>query len=256
MPQWPKTDPQLMARIAAHPLDIAGSALPFTSRLARDNGWSPAFAIRAVKEYQRFAYLACVSKGPVTPSDEVDQVWHLHIQYTEDYWEVFCPEVLGRKLHHGPTRGGRSEGNRFADQYAHTLALYETEFGEAPPADLWPDHKTRFGRAPHFRRVNTREVIMIPVPAVLRNPRSTTLRMAGVSAAALLLAFLVMGFTPVPGMATSTVYWIVGSFIVFFILVWIGSFFANPDGRMNKRDRGGPLVPFEGDVDFDGDDEQ
>ena len=81
----------MLARIEAHKLDKEGAALPFSERLARENGWPPAYARRVIWEYRRFVYLACLAEGEVTPSDEVDQAWHLHLAYTRDYWLVFCP---------------------------------------------------------------------------------------------------------------------------------------------------------------------
>ena len=59
--------------------------LSFEQRLAHEQGWELGFAKRAVQEYLRFAYL-CVHAGPCTPSVEVDQVWHLHLTYSRDYW--------------------------------------------------------------------------------------------------------------------------------------------------------------------------
>lgn len=126
-------------------MDDPQSDLPFTRRLARENRWTVDFAVRVVKEYRRFCYLAIAAGHPVTPSDEVDQAWHLHLLYTRDYWEVFCPNVLGSKLHHGPTKGGASEGMRFDEQYRQTLASYEKLFDEPPPQDIWPSPEVRFG---------------------------------------------------------------------------------------------------------------
>ncbi len=45
-------------------------------------------------EYRRFAFLAATAGHPVTPSDAVDQAWHLHLTYSRDYWDRFCP-LLG-----------------------------------------------------------------------------------------------------------------------------------------------------------------
>ena len=68
-------------------MDEPGAALPFTSRLAREQGWSHAFAARAIREYKRFLILAMEAGHPVTPSEAVDQVWHLHLVYTVSYWK-------------------------------------------------------------------------------------------------------------------------------------------------------------------------
>lgn len=144
---------KLRERLWQLQLDRDDSSLPFSRRLARDNGWSHAFALRAIEEYRRFVFLAAVAGHPVTPSDEVDQVWHLHLCYTRSYWDEMCGEVLGMPLHHGPTRGGQAERAKFDDWYARTLQSYERYFGEEPPRELWPTAAERF--APRqWRRVD------------------------------------------------------------------------------------------------------
>ena len=45
-----------------------------------------------------------VSDHPVTPSIEVDQVWHLHLIYTRQYWNDFAKH-MPFEPHHGPTKG-------------------------------------------------------------------------------------------------------------------------------------------------------
>lgn len=139
----------------------SGVALPFAARLARENGWSQAYANRVLEEYRRFAFLAATGDTEVTPSDAVDQAWHLHLTYTRDYWERFCPQVLGRPLHHGPTDGGAAERHRFFAQYAETLRSYEAAFGP-PPADIWPDAKRRLLEDPRARRVHPRDALIVP----------------------------------------------------------------------------------------------
>jgi uncharacterized membrane protein YgcG len=80
----------------------------------------------------------------MTPSVAVDQAWHLHLCYTRSYWIDLCEGIVGRPLHHGPTQGGRLEDARFHEQYERTLHRYEHEFGEPPPADIWPAAERRF----------------------------------------------------------------------------------------------------------------
>ncbi|MDA0812281.1 MAG: hypothetical protein O3C21_07850, partial [Verrucomicrobia bacterium] len=108
---------ELMCRLDGFALDTAGDALRFSDRLARENGWSRELSLRVMKEYRRFLYLCMEAGHPVTPSDAVDQAWHLHLCYTRSYWEDLCDGVLGRKLHHGPTRGGDDEGAKFHGWY-------------------------------------------------------------------------------------------------------------------------------------------
>lgn len=76
---------ELYQRIQAFPLDTADARLPFSQRLARDNGWTIEYTHRVIDEYKKFIFLAVVAEHPVTPSDQVDQVWHLHLLYTRSY---------------------------------------------------------------------------------------------------------------------------------------------------------------------------
>ncbi|MEQ5786430.1 hypothetical protein J3454_00835 [Erythrobacter sp. NFXS35] len=145
---------ELWHRIAAHEIGPPGASLTFAARLARENRWSLAHADRVIGEYRRFCYLAVTAGHPVTPSDAVDQAWHLHLTYSRDYWERFCPEVLGVPLHHGPTAGGAAERARYYRQYAETLAAYEAAFREPPPGAIWPPAERRFSVDPRGVRVN------------------------------------------------------------------------------------------------------
>ena len=152
----------LYRRIEEFPLDQPGAAFPFAARLARENGWSRDYANCVVGEYKRFALLAVAAGHSVTPSDQVDQAWHLHLTFTQSYWTRFCPEVLGKPLHHNPTQGGAAEQTKFNDWYNRTLESYEHFFGHAPPVDIWPDAATRFGSDINHRRVNASRNWIVP----------------------------------------------------------------------------------------------
>jgi hypothetical protein len=155
---------ELYQRIQAFSLDAADAHLPFSKRLARDNGWTIEYASSVIYEYKKFIFLAVVADHPVTPSDQVDQVWHLHLLYTHSYWDEFCLKVLQMPLHHGPTQGGSRERCKFDDWYNKTLASYEQFFQQSPPVDIWPPSHIRFGRDVHFVRVNTQENWILPKP--------------------------------------------------------------------------------------------
>jgi hypothetical protein len=142
---------QLFEKLDSMKIEPEGAALTFPKRLARENGWSLEFAERVCGEYKRFLYLAATSGHPVTPSDEVDQAWHLHLTYTRHYWDVLCAQILEKPLHHGPTEGGAVEGQRYRDQYEATLKSYAAAFGAEPPSDIWPPTAQRFGTI--YRRV-------------------------------------------------------------------------------------------------------
>ena len=102
-------------KIAGLEFDIEGVDLPFSKRLARENRWPQWFALDVIDEYRKFLYLLERAGHPVTPSVEVDQVWHLHLLYSEMYWEDFA-EGMPVKPYHGPTRGGNEENEKFTDK--------------------------------------------------------------------------------------------------------------------------------------------
>lgn len=156
---------ELWDRIAAHDFKL-GHPLGFICRLARDKGWTQDFAEAAVMEYRRFCFLAVISPTPVTPSEEVDEVWHMHLTYTRDYWDIWCAQVLGRALHHDPTRGSPADQAVFRQQYAATLALYELHFGP-PPELFWPATHRRFRFMPRFRTMDADRHFRLPKPSRL-----------------------------------------------------------------------------------------
>lgn len=143
----------LWSKILLLEIDINDASFPFSARLARDNNWNIVFAKRVIQEYKKFLFLCCQAGHAVTPSDEVDQAWHLHLVYTRSYWNDLCRDTLGRPLHHGPTKGGDQERAKFKSNYANTLDSYRRLFDAEPPVDIWPPEGKRFGEI-HFSRVN------------------------------------------------------------------------------------------------------
>ncbi|HBE72119.1 MAG TPA: hypothetical protein DDW52_28615, partial [Planctomycetaceae bacterium] len=176
-----------VARVEQFEIDPGDKSLRFVDRLARENSWTRSFAQRVVDEYKRFCILAMRAGHPVTPSEEVDQAWHLHLTYTRSYWDRFCRE-LGKPLHHEPTAGGVSEGAKFRSWYAETLASYERIFGHVPPPDVWPSPRQRFEHAGDWKWVNVGRYWMIP--------RQRTW-------IAIMVAFVVVFLTVLPGCAAA-----------------------------------------------------
>ncbi len=127
----------LLKRLANFILDDPKSSFPFSAKLAKEQGWTPQFTNRAIEEYKRFCYLAVVSGHPVSPSEVVDEVWHLHLTYSENYWRIFCPDILQMPFHHHPSKGGADERAKFDDWVAKTRASYVSAFNEEPPFDIW-----------------------------------------------------------------------------------------------------------------------
>ncbi len=154
----------LWARLEQYQIDDPGSALPFSVRLAREQGWSENFTQRVIEEYKRFCFLAVTLPDGASPSAIVDEVWHLHLTYTREYWQKFCPDILGKSLHHVPTRGGGLERRKHDDWYRSTRAAYQRRFGMPPPLDIWPLEPTLVSHVSRKAKVDTRHCWIIPKP--------------------------------------------------------------------------------------------
>jgi hypothetical protein len=123
----------LWQKIKNFNIDDGGTTFSFAQRLARENGWPTTYAEAVLAEYKKFIFLCCVSESGVTPSDQVDQAWHLHLTYTKSYWIDLCDKTLGRPIHHNPTQGGHAEHKKFGAYYTQTQMLYRNYFGSDPP---------------------------------------------------------------------------------------------------------------------------
>jgi hypothetical protein len=167
----------LYERIMCFSFNDGNEMLPFEKRLSLENGWTDDFCTRVIDEYKRFVFLAIVAGHSVSPSDQIDQVWHLHLIYSKSYWNHFCPQVLGKELHHMPTNGGPQEMEKFRQWYQDTLDSYHHFFGQKPPEDIWPDVSIRFGEDLYFQRLNTKRHWIIPKQQLNRLLYSATLAM-------------------------------------------------------------------------------
>jgi uncharacterized protein (TIGR04222 family) len=142
-------------------LDDPSHEFGFTRHLMKNHGWTLTYTQRAIAEYKKFVFLTVVANHQVVPSDQVDQVWHAHVLLTKSYWEEFCPKVLGKKLHHHPAQGGKTERAEFHHLYIQTIASYRHFFG-SPPIDIWSPPDLRFGTELKMQRVNLNEHWVIP----------------------------------------------------------------------------------------------
>lgn len=129
---------ELWEKIQTFQLDDPASAFPFSKKLAQQNRWTTAFTDRAIEEYKKFIYLCCISPNGASPSVIVDEVWHMHLTYTDNYWNAFCKKILLKDIHHHPSKGGTAEKHKHVNWYSGTISLYEKEFNQVPPADIWP----------------------------------------------------------------------------------------------------------------------
>lgn len=151
----------LWNKLKNYSIDSPNESFSFSQRLAQENGWTADFTQRVITEYKKFLFLCVISPKPVTPSDEVDQAWHLHLVYTKSYWDELCKNILGKDIHHTPTQGGSTERDKFADYYTATLQLYQKKFSQLPPKDIWPPASQRFSNI-QFVRANKQTHWLVP----------------------------------------------------------------------------------------------
>ncbi|WP_312510519.1 glycine-rich domain-containing protein [Chryseobacterium culicis] len=132
-------DESLWNRIQNFSLDAPGADFPFSKKLAKEQHWSLAFTRKAIEEYKKFVYLCCILPNGASPSEIVDKVWHMHLIYTQNYWEEFCPNILKRPLHHHPSKGGAEERKKHQNWFADTLAGYQKVFQQEAPEEIWKE---------------------------------------------------------------------------------------------------------------------
>lgn len=122
---------QLWELIKTHKMPDDATGRPFIERLMAENRISHDTATVAIAEYLKFMYLCATRSQRNVPSKAVDLVWHLHMQYSRDYWDSFCKK-LEKPVHHNP--GG--QGRQHLDDYKNTVKAYRDLFGK-PPKGIW-----------------------------------------------------------------------------------------------------------------------
>jgi len=107
-----------------------------------------------IVEYKKFLVMAYLSDSMISPSEQVDQVWHLHMTYTQHY-RATCQTLLEKDFKHAPSPGGSSEGKRFEGIYQDTLDFYQEVFLVSAPEDVWESQKQRFkNKNFEYRNIN------------------------------------------------------------------------------------------------------
>ena len=142
--------------------------LTFAARLSAETTWPIEYTLGVIQEYLRFVYLMAISKSPLTPSTMVDEVWHLHLSYTSNYWDELCGKVIGKPIHHMPTMGGADESMKFKAAYENTLTLYKREFEIEPPAGYWPKTNETSLVLPKMRTIDGNKYWVVSKEGVMR----------------------------------------------------------------------------------------
>jgi hypothetical protein len=59
-----------------------------------------------MKEYRKYLYLIALSNKMVTPSEQVDHVWHIHQSWDTKGYREATKSLYGKLLRHCPSMGG------------------------------------------------------------------------------------------------------------------------------------------------------
>lgn len=129
---------EIRRRLDQVEIDLQDRCRRFARRLARENGWSVAFAERVFSEYERFLLIAADAPYSAHPPPLVARVWRAHGRIEPSWggpagrrFRGLSPPPLPRSL------GVREERRRRA-RYAQTRKDYVRLCGAEPPEDVWP----------------------------------------------------------------------------------------------------------------------
>ncbi len=103
-----------------------------TDRVLSETGMSADRVADAVDEYRKFLFLAALGTSRMSMcSKDVDEVWHAHILFTNEY-AGFCFSVYGGYLHHAPKT---ARAPLDPDGAVNFKDAYEAVFGDLHP--IW-----------------------------------------------------------------------------------------------------------------------
>jgi len=141
-------------KVQAFDFDETTAPYTFTMRLAIEKKWTVTFTEDAILEYKKFMYLLAISGESLSPSFIVDEVWHLHLTYSQSY-EAFCG-IFGKVIKHIPANHSTKDKLKLRRSIEKTKALYQLHFGPMPVVFWQNDNEMDvngflFGRRPWWK---------------------------------------------------------------------------------------------------------
>lgn len=107
---------------------------PLMQMMQQQMGANAEMAQRVIEEYRKFLFLAMRAGHQVIPPGIVNDVWMMHLQNAQNYWENLGQMISERPLSQGVDA---KELASMADHWKATLESYERVFGTKPPMDIW-----------------------------------------------------------------------------------------------------------------------
>jgi hypothetical protein len=100
-------------------------------RLIRENSSRSSSIASSLLDFKRYMSLAVLGyRGLAVPSQQVDDVWHAFLLFTQEY-AAFCRKTVGFFVHHVPTASGRKlpDGAGVAEAYRRVFGLHSPKAG-------------------------------------------------------------------------------------------------------------------------------
>jgi hypothetical protein len=119
--------------------------LSFLIDQLRKYNWNTQYTNEVLDEYEKFLYLRSKNSN-VSPSNDVDVVWHVHILNTKHY-RNYCNTNFGQFIDHDPQDA--FDQNKRQGRLVNTITDYTKKFG-IPNAQIWPPN-----HAPHIELKTT-----------------------------------------------------------------------------------------------------
>ena len=73
-----------------------------SDRMLIKHEWTEERTANAIKGYRQYLYLTQVFGKPISPTGDVDEIWHEHVLHTNKY-SIDCQKLFNKFLHHFPT---------------------------------------------------------------------------------------------------------------------------------------------------------
>ena len=107
---------------------------PVMQTMQQHMGSNAEMGQQVIEEYRKFLFLSMRAGHQVIPPGVINDVWMMHMQTAQNYWEN-----LGKMITERPVVQGVDAKNiaSMADTWAATLKSYELIFGAKPPAEIW-----------------------------------------------------------------------------------------------------------------------
>ena len=125
-------------------------------------GWNEDYTNQVIYEYDRFMLLRYENQN-LSPSDDIDNLWHYHILDTYSYY-TYCIKKFGKIIHHNPADSLNQEARKI--RLANTHIKYFEKFGNFAFEKVWistskSEKPIKFELPKYENNINKKNLIQI-----------------------------------------------------------------------------------------------